>query len=94
MEAFAHPFSHFEERKGLEKVQEMLSQEFLVWVVPSCGSVPRHQMWDVFTDPQLFIFPHTVLEQAEPLTRTKPSSSLTLESDAFRLYPSVSLHDF
>lgn len=60
MEAFAHPFGDFIElSKGLEDVQEnVVTGEFLVCVMPSCGSVPRHKMWDVFAGPQLFISPH------------------------------------
>lgn len=62
MEALAHPFGHFIKlSKGLEEVQEnSATGEFLFCVMPCCGSIPRHQMWDMFMDPQLFfIFPHS-----------------------------------
>lgn len=43
IETFAHPFGPFIElSKGLEEVQEnVVTGEFLVCVMPGCGSIPR-----------------------------------------------------
>lgn len=61
MEAFAHPFDHFIKlSKGLEEVQEnSVTGEFLVCVMPGCGSVHKCGIcsWILSSSS----FPHTAL---------------------------------